>query len=207
GAPNHDQKAALDIINIVMASLSMIGSLLTIISYLRKKYNDNKAEKEFIKQHLMKIFAFISLGTSFVITLSLVTTNSIVQEPSVGWCELKSVQEIVVWFLPLTICMVVCIGFYIKLKRLFREKFEARLNYNERLKHIDETISKRLTLYILVFIIVWLPDIAQHILSYISTCSFYPLMVIQNLLVPSQGFCNFWVYSYTSKISVFSHSK
>ncbi|GAM23683.1 hypothetical protein SAMD00019534_068580, partial [Acytostelium subglobosum LB1] len=149
--------------------------------------------------HLLKIFSGIALGISFVITSSLVFSNSIVVTSS-GWCELKWVQEICLWFVPLTLCMIICIFYYIRLKRLFREKFQSRLGINDRLRHIDITITTRLAMYILVFIIIWFPDIIQHIIEFATGCRLYPLLVFESILIPSQGIWNFWVYSYTTQI-------
>ncbi|EFA76371.1 cAMP receptor-like protein [Heterostelium album PN500] len=136
---------------------------------------------------LTKVFTAISFGIPFLITMTVTLTNSIRLDPTTGWCELRKLEEILLWFTPLLICMMICVFYYIRLRRLFREKFQCRLSVNDRLRQIDSTITTRLTLYILVFIIAWLPDIIQHFIGFFSTCSLYPLMVIQNLLVPSQN--------------------
>ncbi|EGG13991.1 cAMP receptor-like protein [Cavenderia fasciculata] len=136
---------------------------------------------------LMYIFGAISYGIPLIITLPLTFTNSIIQDTETAWCETDRVFELTLWFGPLLVCLLTCVFYYIRLRRLFRKKFEYRLNVNDRLRQIDGIISRRLTLYILVFIVTWAPDVVQHFISFFSSCSFYPLMVIQNLLAPSQG--------------------
>ncbi|KAF2078562.1 hypothetical protein CYY_000185 [Polysphondylium violaceum] len=157
------------------------------------------------ENHLMYIFNGISWGIPFAIILGLGLGNHFIMDPTTGWCEVTKTYEFTLWFLPLFICLVLCTVYYIKLRRLFRSKFEYRLQINDRLKQLDSTISRRLTLYIIVFIICWLPDVVQHFISLFSTCSFFPLMILQNILAPSQGFWNFWVYSFTNKVVRIQH--
>jgi len=159
-------------------------------------------EKE---NHLMYIFNGISWGIPFAIILGLGLGGHFIMDPTTGWCEVTRTYEFTLWFLPLFICLVLCTIYYIKLRRLFRSKFEYRLQINDRLKQLDSTISRRLTLYIIVFIICWLPDVVQHFVSLFTTCSFFPLMILQNILAPSQGFWNFWVYSFTNKVVRIHH--
>ncbi|EGC29636.1 hypothetical protein DICPUDRAFT_158756 [Dictyostelium purpureum] len=151
------------------------------------------------EKYLITIFNIISWGIPLTISLVITLTNSIVIDPT-GWCEVKKPMEFSLWFLPLFLCLVVCSIYYIRLRKLFRSKFEYRLQINDRLKQLDSTISRRLTLYIIVFIICWLPDVIQHFISFFSTCTFFPLLILQNILTPSQGFWNFWVYSFTNKV-------
>ncbi|KAK5581352.1 hypothetical protein RB653_001384 [Dictyostelium firmibasis] len=157
------------------------------------------------EKYLLPIFNAVSWGIPFAISIVITMTNSIIVN-SDGWCEVAKPMELSLWFLPLFLCLLVCSIYYFRLRRLFRSKFEYRLQINDRLKQLDATISRRLTLYIVVFVICWLPDVIQHFISFFSKCTFFPLLILQNILTPSQGFWNFWIYSYTNKIARFSNS-
>ncbi|KAM9991831.1 hypothetical protein ACTFIZ_012499 [Dictyostelium cf. discoideum] len=157
------------------------------------------------EKYLLPIFNVVSWGIPFAISMVITMTNSIVVN-SDGWCEVAKPMELSLWFLPLFLCLLVCSIYYFRLRRLFRSKFEYRLQINDRLKQLDSTISRRLTLYIVVFVICWLPDVIQHFISFFSKCTFFPLLILQNILTPSQGFWNFWIYSYTNKIARFTPS-
>ncbi|KYQ89978.1 hypothetical protein DLAC_08548 [Tieghemostelium lacteum] len=152
------------------------------------------------EKHLLYIFHLVSYGIPLIIVMGLGLSNSFIEDPSTGWCESGKEFEFIFWFLPLFLCVALCAFYYIRLKRLFRLKFEYRLQVNERLKQLDNTISRRLTLYIVVFIVCWTPDIIQHFISFFSTCNFYPLMLVQNVLSPAQGIFNFFVFSITNKV-------
>ncbi|KAN0047305.1 hypothetical protein ACTA71_001687 [Dictyostelium dimigraforme] len=157
------------------------------------------------EKYLLPIFHVVSWGVPFAISMVITMTNSIIVN-SESWCEVRKPMELSLWFLPLFLCLLICSVYYFRLRRLFRSKFEYRLQINDRLKQLDATISRRLTLYILVFVICWLPDVIQHFISFFSDCTFFPLLILQNILTPSQGFWNFWIYSYTNKIARFTPS-
>jgi len=56
---------------------------------------------------------------------------------------------------------------------------------------------RKLSLYLVVFIVCWIWDIAYHIYSAIwknDYCSGYWLAILQKFFTPLQGFLNLWVY-------------
>jgi len=112
---------------------------------------------------------------------------------SVGWCELKVYSEWALWFIPLLLSVFVNLLLYILILKSFRKTYASH-------KKVEGVVLKRVSLYLLAFIICWIWDIIGHIVETTTSCEFYPLLVMQVLFAPLQGFLNFFVYGLSNRM-------
>ncbi|GAM20848.1 hypothetical protein SAMD00019534_040230 [Acytostelium subglobosum LB1] len=72
---------------------------------------------------------------------------------------------------------------------------------NERKRKLHSKVARQLGIYLLAFLICWLPDLVD---SFVSTpakyCDLYWLWILQNFTTPLQGFLNFIVYGVSSRM-------
>lgn len=57
-------------------------------------------------------------------------------------------------------------------------------------------LVSRMSLYLVAFVICWVPDVAHHILGLVGACPPFWLSLAQDFFVPLQGFVNFLVFTY-----------
>jgi len=158
----------------------------------------NQAGESRTKVILMHI---VSWGLPAIIIIILLAGNAVI-ESDAGWCHTKSPYQWSLWFTPMLLSFIFNMMMYIMTLKKFTSS-----NAGRGQKMINNNIQKRVTIYLLIFILCWFCDIVDHIIEDIH-CSFYILWLLQNITTPLQGFCNFLVYGITTDILSFKkHSQ
>jgi hypothetical protein len=94
-------------------------------------------------------------------------------------CHLTQTYEWAVWFAPMLATVFLNLIFYILILRDFRqqEKIHGRID-----------MKKQLSLYLLAFVLCWIFDIAEHIVTLAKpNCELYWLWLLQDFFSPLQG--------------------
>ncbi|KYQ89984.1 hypothetical protein DLAC_11729 [Tieghemostelium lacteum] len=146
------------------------------------------------------VFHVISWSISIGSIFSLIFGNVIKRSPETGWCSITGAYQLYFWIIPLFLSFLWNLICYI----IIYHKFKGILSfgiYGRRSVSLHRVISRKLTFYLLAFLLCWVFDLINHSVYYfLSKCPPFTLMVLQNLFSPLQGTANFIVYSITNKM-------
>jgi len=134
-------------------------------------------------------------GVPLAISIGLLASDNY-KKVDGGWCEPKRPYQYIVWDFFLFIAFVWNAFFYtlISFCMVYRHKKFGRgikTGYCFRMQG-------RLTLFLLVYIVCWLPSLISH-LALLGDCKIFWILILKNCLAPSQGFFNCIVYSLSNR--------
>jgi len=144
----------------------------------------------------------ISWGVPAILVLSQVLAKGIAVSDHSLWCISTMAFEWGIWIAPLALCFCFNAVMYVLILR-FTYRYSSSLHSStptEGQKKIFSLVQKRITVYILIFFLCWIWDIADHVALYIFNCKIYVLWLLQDLFVPLQGFFNFVVYGFSTDL-------
>eukprot|EP01111_Echinosteliopsis_oligospora_P011876 TRINITY_DN4013_c0_g1_i1.p1 TRINITY_DN4013_c0_g1~~TRINITY_DN4013_c0_g1_i1.p1 ORF type:complete len:340 (-),score=48.69 TRINITY_DN4013_c0_g1_i1:33-1052(-) len=143
----------------------------------------------------------ISWGIPLLFTLYLLFKHDYVKTAQ-GWCTVKNPAHFEFWYLPLTALFAWNLVAYIAIIIKFRSVFINIIGASGRTQQLQTKMYKRLSLYVLTFLLCWVWDMIDAILvQFFPTCGYVPFIeYMQVFFTPSQGFFNFLVYTITNGI-------
>jgi len=149
-------------------------------------------------------FHVFSWGIPAILTTVLITGDMIEIEPVSGWCHTTSVAQWTLWFAPLIVSFAWNLILYSFILARYRSSNTqtASLSYmNERQRRMQWKIKKRLSLYLLAFMLCWVWDLSDNVAShFVAEDKLYWLWLLQSFFSPLQGFLNFLVYGVSSRM-------
>jgi len=118
-----------------------------------------------------------------------------------SWCSLDETWSWYVWVGPLTFSFFFNMIFYFLILLKFYCKFKATMPFIKRQKELSSAVQRRITLYIIAFLLCWWPDIVSHVREFIvgTHCNLTWLFYLTVIFSPLQGFLNFLVYGFTNR--------
>jgi len=117
------------------------------------------------------------------------------QKPNQFWCSIRSDFVWIFWFSPMVATFIWNSVFYAIIYYKFRQIKKLRA-LTQSHKKLETQLVKKISLFLLVFLLCWIWDIIDHILTAIKpACELYWLWILQDFFSPLQGFLNFLVYT------------
>jgi len=106
-----------------------------------------------------------------------------------------------VWVGPLTFSFLFNLAFYLLILVKFHCTFRATIPFIKRQQELSSAVQRRITLYIIAFLLCWLPDIVAHVREFVvgTNCELTWLFYLTVIFSPLQGFLNFLVYGFTNR--------
>jgi len=139
-------------------------------------------------------YHLISWGLPGVMIAFLVIGKHITRAPFTSWCDLSTTYEWIFWFTPLILSLIINLVFYVLIVRSFRKTYTTQRKFESR-------VLRRLSYYLISFCLCWIWDIINHIILTVSPeCNIYPLLILQVIFAPLQGFLNFIVYGISNQM-------
>ncbi|EGG13368.1 G-protein-coupled receptor family protein [Cavenderia fasciculata] len=174
------------------------------------------------------VFQVVSWGVPTVMTAVMVGRDMITEDAESGWCQPNKVARWAFWFGPLLFSLAWNIILYAMILWQYRSSMSGSIttqfrkkNNNgydddpysinqptspsnrfitEKKRKLHLKVAKRLGVYLLAFLICWVPDVFDNLLVQPNQyCQFYWLWLLQNITSPLQGFLNFIVYGVHSE--------
>jgi len=108
--------------------------------------------------------------------------------------------------LELTISIII----WAKFRSSYRSGIPYRFGviYLPRYKAVEARLVRSLSLYLVTFVLCWVWDVVDHIITTIYPgCDLYWLWILQDLFSPLQGFLNFIVYGVANQLFSCNYSK
>ncbi|GAM26675.1 hypothetical protein SAMD00019534_098500, partial [Acytostelium subglobosum LB1] len=165
------------------------------------------------------VFHVLSWGLPTVMTIAMLWQHAIVQEQNANYCHLEAKSKWIYWYGPLMLTFVWNIVLYAMILWKYRHSVRpmspdylssGSINtqhsvsthfVNERKKKMHGKVARQLGIYLMAFIICWLPDLIDGFVPISERfCRFYWLWLVQNFTTPLQGFLNFIVYGVASRM-------
>jgi len=116
-----------------------------------------------------------------------------------GWCTPNVPWgDLIFWVLPVSISFLCNLVLYIWVSISLHRKQQQ--SPGEGMKRLADVVRKRISLYVLVYLVCWAPDIASHLFSYFKDCLVVWEDVVPALLTPAQGFLNCIVYTLANPV-------
>jgi len=151
------------------------------------------------------IYNLVSWGIPAILCTILIGGHNIIPGEQ-HWCHLKKDFEISFWFIPLVVAMLWNLCFYLVIIKHVRDMLRPVASSNNRPAaseaiHYQLLLIRKLSFLMLVFVLCWTPDFFNHIRQYFfqSDCPSQPLLILQDLFSPLQGFLNSLVYGFANK--------
>lgn len=141
---------------------------------------------------IMLVSHILCWGVPLAFCIFLIVTGKY-QKTSTGWCHPEEPTQFLVWELPMIMAFFWNLILYCLIVfSLRRQRNDTRLGVKGKLAR---AIQKRLALFLVVYVVCWLPDLVSHVEGYFNPhCWLFFLGVFQNALAPAQGFLNCFVY-------------
>jgi len=147
-------------------------------------------------------FHLFAWGVPAIMTVILVAGHFVVIENDYKWCHPTTMAKWFLWEAPLCIAFMCNSVFYFMSIRRFKvdNHINRESSRSTRQKKLQWKIKKRLTLYLLVFLVCWIWDVVNKILEAIGITPPFWLSILQSTFSPLQGFLNFLVYGLSSRM-------
>eukprot|EP01116_Phalansterium_solitarium_P024411 TRINITY_DN894_c0_g1_i1.p2 TRINITY_DN894_c0_g1~~TRINITY_DN894_c0_g1_i1.p2 ORF type:complete len:315 (+),score=57.06 TRINITY_DN894_c0_g1_i1:124-1068(+) len=172
----------------------MWTSCISVLLYRATMQASNEGMARMVAMNL------VSWGIPGILVGVLIALKGIAYEAKSQWCSSPPVLEWLFWFTPLLLSLCFNLVMYSLILHKFRRNRQLLVQAQPKPK-VGNLIWTRITLYILVFIICWVWDVVDHVLSYVyPDCHVYILWTLQTIFSPLQGFLNFLVYGYSSNL-------
>lgn len=140
-------------------------------------------------------FHVLSWGIPAVLVVAAIAKKVIVRATPVPWCDIQRDYEWPLWFGPMLATIVINLIIYFMILKSFRSR---ESNFQ---KKIEVVMIRRLSLYLLAFVLCWVWSVIGHIISQVSDhCAIYPIWILQDFFAPLQGFLNFIVYGLSNRM-------
>ncbi|EFA81298.1 G-protein-coupled receptor family protein [Heterostelium album PN500] len=164
------------------------------------------------------VFHAFSWGVPVIMTGVMVGKGMIIQEEDTGYCHPDPEARYLFWYGPLIFTFAWNILFYALILWRYRasmrpmgenmdrnsintQQTASHRFVSERKRKIHAKVARQLGVYLLAFLICWLPDLIDNFVATPARyCELYWLWVLQNFTTPLQGFLNFIVYGITSRM-------
>eukprot|EP01119_Soliformovum_irregulare_P001585 TRINITY_DN11301_c0_g1_i1.p1 TRINITY_DN11301_c0_g1~~TRINITY_DN11301_c0_g1_i1.p1 ORF type:complete len:316 (-),score=43.60 TRINITY_DN11301_c0_g1_i1:44-991(-) len=160
------------------------------------------------KPHRIIAMHVVSWGIPLTLVVIQVAAGGIVVIPETNWCSSSKPFEWAIWIAPLFISFSFNAVMYILILRYNSRRFaHADHPGTEAQKQLQSVAQRRITFYILIFLLCWTCDVLNHILDFIFDCDIFVLWVLQTLFAPLQGFLNFIVYGTSTNLLQWSNWK
>jgi len=135
-------------------------------------------------------FHVVSWGVPFALAVAEAFFDIIVRAHDAPWCNLKGEYEWGLWLGPMILSLLLNFVLFLMVLYSIRRKQSTSIQ-----KRVEAVAIKRLSLYLLVFVLCWIWNVIDRIITEIKPgCEVLPIWVLQDFFSPLQGFLNFIVY-------------
>eukprot|EP01132_Coremiostelium_polycephalum_P004936 gene4936-6153_t len=146
------------------------------------------------------IFHLICWGISFFSVSTFFFGNIIQKNPNTGWCSIDPSYQLYFWVFPLLLSILWNLLCYILIYHKFKQILSYGI-YGSRSQELKRYIARKLTFYLVAFIVCWAPDLINHSVFFINkSCPPFWMWLLQDFFSPAQGFLNCMVYALTNNM-------